>query len=122
MSLIDKPTGNDAVAHGGGQQQTLSSFDRVRLLEDIIDIFRQHNVDRLPTSVLIDSLGAIDDRPWTGLPSAHLCDAQKLARWVQPEFIRPKKFRWKESHVRGYERRCFEQALRRIFPRDGALG
>jgi Protein of unknown function (DUF3631) len=122
MSLIDKPTGNDAVAHGGGQQQTLSSFDRVRLLEDIIDIFRQRNVDRIPTSVLIDSLGAVDDRPWTGMSSANLGDTQKLARLVRPLFIRSKKFRWKERQVRGYERQWFEKALRLLSPCGGALG
>jgi Protein of unknown function (DUF3631) len=90
-------------------------IDVVLLLLNIIAIFRQRNVDRLRTSVLIESLSSIEGhRPWTGISSEDLCDAQKLARPLRPLRIRPMTIRFGDLTAKGYERRCFEKALTRF--------
>jgi Protein of unknown function (DUF3631) len=82
--------------------------DDVHLLWDIVTIFRQRNADRLRTSVLIDSLSAIEGRPWSGMSSECLGHAQKLARLLRPLHIRPKTIRFNEGIAKGYLRRWFE--------------
>ena len=126
MSRRERPAVTNAIALYVFDERTLRALDQhddgVRLFQDIIAIFRQRDVDRLRTSALIDSLSAIEGRPWTGMSSEYLCDSQKLARLLRPLHIRPKTIRFVDGTAKGYERRWFEQALRRLPPRDGALG
>jgi hypothetical protein len=111
MSRRENPAVADATA--------LSALDDdVRLLRDIIDIFRQRNVDRLQTSDLIEGLSASDGHRWSG---EFQRDANKLARPLRPLLIRSKTIRFKDRTAKGYERRWFEKALVRI-AKNGSPG
>jgi hypothetical protein len=122
MSIREKPAVAVAVVlddwgFEAGPQVTFGALDRQvdasLLLRDVIDIFRERNVDRLPTSVLIADLSAIEGRPWTGFSSEHFFrDAQKLARWLRPLFVRPGTMRFADGTAKGYLRRDFETAIK----------
>ena len=127
MSGREGPSVADAIAlgdFGGGVLQTPGAVDRhdddiVRLLQDIIAIFRQRDADRLPTSVLIDGLLAVEGQNWSG---EYLRDAQKLARLLRALHIRSRTIRFEHGPAKGYQRRCFEDALKLFSPCDGARG
>jgi hypothetical protein len=123
VSRTEKPTVADAIAlpdFDGGLQQTARPLDQcdrdvVRLLQVILAIFRQRNVDWLPSSDLIEGLWPIVGRlPWTGKSAEDLREAQKLAGLLRPLFIRPKPIRREGRHANGYERRWFQEALIRV--------
>ena len=71
--------------------------DALGRLRDVIAIFGQWNVDRLRASARIDSLSAIEWRPWWDMPSHYFCDAQRLARLLCPLHISPRTIRWFEE-------------------------
>jgi hypothetical protein len=91
--------------------------DGVRLVEDIISIFRQRNVDRLRTSILVKSLSAIEDRRWFGESRRN---AQRLAQLLRPLHIRPKTVRFKDGTAKGYLRMSFEKVLIRVAEIDAS--
>ena len=89
-------------------------FCVARLLQDIIDIFRQQNAVRLRTSVIIESLSAIGRWPRSRTSSDRVNDAQKLALLLRPLLIRPTVIRFEDGIARGYLRHWFEEAVSKI--------
>src|SRR5258708_30690241 len=130
MSRPERPPVDATIALSVGHlkadpQKALRELDRethdILLLRDAIAIFRQWNAHRLRTPILIESLSALEGRPWTGISqSPH--PATELARLLRPLFIRPKNMKFGKEQGKGYQRECFEKALIRFaeIPAPGA--
>jgi Protein of unknown function (DUF3631) len=101
----------DNCAPGANLESALKTLGQLcvvsLLLQDIISIFRERDTKWLRTCDLLESLWAIEGRPWPGLTSA------KLAELLRPQFIRPKQRRLGTKFAKGYERGLVEYALSR---------
>ncbi|MGH8526054.1 MAG: DUF3631 domain-containing protein [Gammaproteobacteria bacterium] len=85
----------------------------VLLLADIRDAFTAEATDRIPSRVLVDKLGGIDERPWRSILNPF-----KLSQFLRPFHIRPKAL-WSTAEtdrkrtLRGYFRADFDEAFSR---------
>jgi hypothetical protein len=84
-----------------GHQQPLSWG--VRLLRDVREVFTRHHTDRLPTSVLVTELCALDEAPWGDLHGKPL-NARRLADELRRYGVRSKdvKLPGATTAVKGY--------------------
>jgi hypothetical protein len=71
----------------------LSELTAAALLPELLELFREHGVDRLPTEVIVEALGARLGRPIT---------AHQLARTLKPSGIGPRQFRIQGRRAWGY--------------------
>jgi len=86
---------------------------RVQLLADIRDVFEAKQCDRLPTVELIDTLIAMDERPWGEANRGKAITPRWLASRLRPfEILRGTK-RSGDSTFKGYERDQFADTFKR---------
>lgn len=83
------------------------------LLTDIYDIFEAARRDKVSTKDLLEYLYEMDDRPWADWNRGRAITANQIVRHLKPFGIRPKKMRWGDTTIRGYERKQFEDAFSR---------
>jgi len=85
----------------------------IQLLKDISDAFTQNDGDKLPTSVLLQTLNAFDESPWAGWSDGKGLDSHALARLLKPFRVRSRSLRCGEQVVKGYLRESFADAWER---------
>jgi hypothetical protein len=84
----------------------------VKLLADIRTVFEAKGVDRLPSSELASTLGAMEDRPWSEWKGKPITQAA-LAKLLNPFEIIPDGIRVGGSTPRGYYLAQFQDAFER---------
>jgi hypothetical protein len=114
-----------ALALSDGRAAANEESDRLRLLEDLRDVFDHRKADRLLTADLITELARDDESPWTdwwdereGKPGKGA--ARGLAGKLRPFGIRSTTVRVEDGRGKGYHRSDFEDAWTRYVPVLGA--
>jgi hypothetical protein len=79
-------------------------------------IFRQRDVDRLPSAELVDALVAIEGRPWAEWKAGKPISANSLARILAPFRIKPNTIRTRDGTPKGYHFGQFDDAISRYLP------
>jgi hypothetical protein len=87
----------------------------VQLLGDIKNVFDESGDDKLASNELARTLAEDEEAPWGDLRGRPL-DPRGLARRLKPYRIRPKKLRFDDHTVQGYERSQFLDSWRRYLP------
>jgi hypothetical protein len=98
------------------------SSSGIQLLADIRTVFAEKNVDRMPTTELIDALCEIEESPWATWHHGNPISKQKITVLLKPYGVKPKVLRVGEKTPRGYERGSFEDAWTRYAPPDPSPG
>lgn len=97
-----------------GQEAPLTEADR--LLFDVRGVFTAERATKLPSKLLCARLNHLEESPWRRMDHGRGLDPSKLAELLEPYAIKPKRVRWEEQSLRGYELDQFEQAFRRYLP------
>ena len=87
----------------------------ITLLADIHRVFTDRDVDRLSSAALVETLVAIEGRPWADWRGKPL-SANALARLLKPLKVAPKKVKIDGESVNGYKRHWFTDAWERYLP------
>jgi putative DNA primase/helicase len=85
----------------------------VALLSDIKRIFTAAGSDRIPTTVLVNTLASIEERPWPEWSRGRPMTATQLARLLKPYGIGPQTVRFGAQLAKGYLLIDFDDAFRR---------
>jgi hypothetical protein len=96
---------------GGGVSD---EADATRLLADIFRVFA--DMDKLPTTDLLDKLNADETAPWGGWRRGDGLNSRDLAKMLKPWGISPKVVRVGDSSPRGYTADMFQDAWSRYVP------
>jgi putative DNA primase/helicase len=122
LAIADRAAGEwpmrarQAIQRAGDGEQSIGEL----LLADIHAIFAKRDVDRLPSADLIESLIAIEERPWAEWKAGKPISANGLARLLARFAISPETIRVSDRTPKGYQRTQFEDAFRRYLPRRGS--
>ena len=108
-----------AIERGGtpaaGDEQSV----RALLLADIRTIFAERSAERLASAELIETLAAIEGRPWAEWKAGKAITANGLARLLAPFAIVPDTIRLGDRTPKGYHLHQFEDAFARYLPQEG---
>jgi len=88
------------------------------LLGDLRRLFTGRRAARLPSAVIVEELGKLEERPWSEWRRGKPITARQLARQLESFSISPKKVRVGDQTLRGYELEQFEDAFSRYLPPD----
>lgn len=92
----------------------------IMVLEDLRKLFEERG-DRLPTADILETLNAMEDRPWPEWNRGRELSPSGLARLLLPFGIRPRTIRpGGGSTPKGYLKEQFEDAFVRYLPGPGA--
>ncbi|MDP9332392.1 MAG: DUF3631 domain-containing protein [Actinomycetota bacterium] len=86
----------------------------VRLLNDLRRVLDERNGDRFASADLVRGLQTLEDGQWD-----EAFDPRSLARLLVPYDVRPKRIRFGDVVVRGYERPYFLDAFSRYLAPEG---
>lgn len=87
------------------------------LLIDIAAIFSQKGCDQLPSAELVESLAAIEGRPWAEWGKHRKpISANQLATQLRRFGVSPDSIKFGEKTLRGYRRSDFDEAFERYLP------
>jgi hypothetical protein len=93
----------------------------LRLLADLRTIFQTSTLDALPTSILIDRLGDLDESPWAEFRGGKGIDGRTLAKRLRQYGVKSKQIRISEDKtVKGYAREDLHDAWLRYLPPSDA--
>ena len=86
-----------------------------QLLADIRTVFERLNDPLRPISstVLVETLGGMEDRPWTDWKNGKAMTAPQMARLLKPFDIRPRTVRISTGTAKGYHPEQFDDAFSR---------
>jgi hypothetical protein len=87
----------------------------VQLLSDVRGIFAARQVERLPTSELLDALRDLEDSPWADYRDRGL-KPHGLSRLLRPYAIGPRLMKFGTRPARGYGLEQFADAFARYLP------
>ena len=96
----------------GVEDDNISSI----LLEDIRDIFKHNEGDRIFSDDLIEALKNMADRPWPDWSRGKGLTQNGLARLLKPFSVKSKTMRIGEDRRKGYELSGFTDAFKRYIP------
>jgi len=115
VAAVHRLTELQAIANrmAGAKSDSEAGDYSIQLLKDIRDAFAQSNGDRLPTSVLLQTLNAFDESPWAGWSDGKGTDSHSLARLLRPFHVHSRSLRCGEQVVKGYLRESFADAWER---------
>ena len=88
----------------------------VQLLADVLDIFRDQEVEQLFTREILYGLTNMEDRPWPEWKAGQPLSARQLAKLLQPFGIRPRQLRAEDKTAKGYRLTDFTDAASRYVP------
>jgi putative DNA primase/helicase len=92
------------------------------LLSDIAGLFAAENTDRLPSSNIAESLGAMEGRPWAEWGRQRKpISANQVTNQLRRFGISPKVIRIRDETARGYLLDDFNEVFERYLPIEGAL-
>lgn len=97
---------------GGRSEQTVG----VTLLADLRRLFEDKRADRLPSADIVESLGAMEDRPWPEWRGGKPITTRGLAKLLDPFGIAPTTIRTYTNVSKGYHRASFNDAFARYLP------
>jgi hypothetical protein len=89
-----------------------------RLLADLRDVFTARNADRLPTTVILDALHAMDEAPWNDFYGKPF-DACHLSKELGRYSVQVHPFKLNGTTVKGYQitgETGLEDAWKRYLP------
>ena len=89
----------------------------VQLLRDVLAVFVQRGVDRLPTKEIVEALAADELAPWRTFDSGRPISPRQLARKLGEFGISPANKRGESGVLKGYERGEIEDQARRYLPK-----
>lgn len=92
-----------------GDDESIGSM----LLEDIQEIFKEKNINRISSEDLINKLVAINDRPWPEWRRGNPLSQAGLARLLKRFSIKTKKIRFTDSTLQGYSLEQFKESFSR---------
>jgi putative DNA primase/helicase len=101
-------------APAAGDEQSV----RALLLADIRTIFAERCAERLASAELVETLAAIEGRPWAEWKAGKAITANGLARLLAPFAIVPDTIRLGDRTPKGYHRHQFEDAFARYLPQE----
>lgn len=87
-----------------------------KLLQDIRAVFRDDQVDRAFSEVLVERLVAMEDRPWAEYSHGRPLTKSKLARKLHSFGVMPRTVRIGEERAKGYLLEDFRDAFARYLP------
>jgi Protein of unknown function (DUF3631) len=91
------------------------------LLGDIRDVFTEKGLDEISSADLVESLVAIEGRPWAELGKSRKPLTQnRLARLLKPLPVIPENIHIGDKVPKGYVLKRFEEAFARYLPSEGA--
>ena len=88
----------------------------IQSLQDIRDLFANRPEGRMSSRVLVDQLVQMEDRPWPEWRNAQPMTTPQLAVELRPFGIKPKKIRFGEETLSGYEIDQFRETFARYLP------
>ena len=93
---------------------------RVTLLADVRAIFQDLDVDRLPSTELVDALGKMEERPWMEWRNGKPITVRQLAKLLKPFGVMPGTIRLASGKTpKGYRREALSDAFSRyLLPVD----
>jgi putative DNA primase/helicase len=86
------------------------------LLADIQVIFKEKNVDRIATAVLIEALCSDDEKPWKTYGKGFPITPRQLANTLKPYGIHSKSIRIGDDTAKGYVKDHLTEAFSRYIP------
>jgi putative DNA primase/helicase len=92
----------------------------VQVLSDIGDVFEARNTDRLTSADLVESLIAIEGRPWAEWRGGKPITPNGLARLLKPFGIAPTTIRVGSRTPKGYQLAQFADSFERYLSSEGA--
>jgi hypothetical protein len=90
----------------------------VTLLADIRATFEERQQDRLSSAELVESLVALEGRPWAEWKGGKPITPNGLARLLAPFGIKPGTIRTSAGTPKGYHRPQFDDAFARYLPEE----
>ena len=87
----------------------------VKLLSDILAVFEDKSIDKLPTAEMLTALNALEESPW-GDWKGRLLTPRGLAGLLRPFAIKSVDIRAGDSVLKGYRRETFTDAWERYLP------
>ena len=90
----------------------------IQLLADIRGLFRERQVDRLPSGEIVADLAGREDRPWPEWRGGRPITSRQIARLLARFRIRPRVIRTEEGTARGYVLSQFSDVFARYLPSD----
>lgn len=110
-----------AVALEAGKGEDAES-SRTLLLADLRALFEEQQVDKLPSTEIVDHLVGLEERPWGEFSRGRPLTPQTLARLLRPFGVRPKTIRQGDQTPKGYALEDFQDAFTRYLPPTFPLG
>jgi putative DNA primase/helicase len=89
-----------AVRAAKGEEPAQSLGELV--LFELRGIFAEDESNRLPSGYVVDSLSALEDRPWATFDRGRPITPQQLAQLLRPFGIRPRTIRFADTTAKGY--------------------
>src|SRR6185295_15267737 len=86
----------------------------IRLLADIRRVFEARDVEKLPTSELVQTLMDDPEAPWIEWRTANA--SRELAKLLRPLGVKSRTIRLPNGTLRGYLKEDFEEAWSRYLP------
>ena len=102
------------VLSGGANEEENSA--RIQLLADIRDLFDSREVDRIPSSEIVEALVEMEERPWPEWKKGKPLTPRQLASILSNFGVKPKVLWVSEKSVRGYQRSDLEETFSRYTP------
>jgi putative DNA primase/helicase len=87
---------------------------RVRLLEDLRDMFSRARADRLTSADICDKLAAMEDRPWPEYRHGLPITPTQLAKLLKPFNITPSTIRIGKNVAKGYALSAMQDTFKRF--------
>ena len=107
---------NAALALSGDADE--SDSIKTQLLSDIKTIFEKKDTDRLSSAAMVESLAAMEERPWPEFSHGKPITARQLAKLLKPFHIAPDTIRLESETLKGYLIDKFSDAFARYIPRS----
>jgi putative DNA primase/helicase len=85
----------------------------IMLLEDVQRIFVDRGLDRLPSADLVESLSAMEDRPWPEWRQGKPITPRQIAKLLEPFGVKPSTVRTTSDTAKGYKWEQFTDAFAR---------
>jgi putative DNA primase/helicase len=103
-----------AMLSTGDEREELPA--KIQLLCDIREIFHESGVDRLSSAVIVKSLVALEDRPWSEWKHGKPLTSATMSRLLKPFGVHSTTIRFPDGLAKGYVVDSFVDAFTRYIP------
>lgn len=88
----------------------------IELLSDIYNVFKEDDIDRIPSEALANALVIDNNRPWSTHDKGKFITVRQIAKLLKGYDIKPKTIRFGAETLKGYYKRDFLDAFERYLP------